>query len=271
MIGMAKRRILLTGATGGIGRAVAARLAGQVEQLILTGRDEEGLRDLEAGLGADTRVVRCNLRDSRSIQTLAEATEHHGAAVDTLIHCAGAGSFGQFEHIDEETIDRIIDLNLIAPIKLTRALLPAMLARPQPTLVFVGSALGHLGYPGQAVYCASKAGLHRFAEALRREYLDHNLDVLHIAPRATATAFNSSAQKAVNREFKVAEDQPEFVADKIIDAIQHARTDSVIGFPEKLVARLNQLAPRLLDRALRGHASAMRRHVSDPSSNGKRP
>lgn len=271
MIEMAKRRVLLTGATGGIGRAVAARLAGRVEQLFLTGRDQAGLQGLVAELGVDARILDCDLRDSRSIRRLAEATACAGAAIDTLIHCAGAGSFGRFEHADEETIDRVIDLNLTAPVKLTRALLPSMLARPQPTLVFVGSALGHLGYPGQAVYCASKAGLHRFAEALRREYADVNLDVLYIAPRATATAFNSPAQQALNREFKVAEDRPGFVADKIIDVIERGRTDSVVGFPEKLLARLNQLAPRLLDRALRGHANAMRRHVSEPSSNGQRP
>lgn len=271
MIEMAQRSVLLTGATGGIGRALAERLAGRVERLVLTSRDEGGLRSLATDLGAGVRILRCDLRAPASIRSLADAMAHQDIGVNTLIHCAGAGSFGPFEHADDETIERVIDLNLTAPIRLTRAMLPAMLAQQQPTLVFVGSALGGLGYPGQAVYCASKAGLHRFAEALRREYSERNLEVVHIAPRATATDFNSPAQKAVNRELKVAEDSPEFVAAKITDAIQRGRKDSVIGFPEKLITRLNQLVPGFLDRALRGHASAMRRHVLQPPSNGQTP
>ncbi|MDT8408723.1 MAG: SDR family oxidoreductase [Wenzhouxiangellaceae bacterium] len=270
MIEMNKRSVLLTGATGGIGRALAERLAGQVDRLILTGRDPEELRIMGASLGAGVQSIHCDLQSPDSIRSLAETITREDACVDTLIHCAGAGSFGEFEHTDDDTIERVIDLNLIAPIKLTRALLPAMLARQQPRLVFVGSALGRLGYPGQAVYCASKAGLHRFAEALRREYFDCELGVLHIAPRATATAFNSLAQQAVNRELKVAEDPPGLVAEKIINAIQRDRNDTVIGFPEKLIARLNQLVPGFFDLALRSHTRAMRRHVSQLSSTGQR-
>lgn len=254
--------VLLTGATGGIGGALARQLDGRVRRLHLAGRSPDRLEAAAAALDGPTLTHGCDLGRHDDIDRLGQALQRTAGGLDTLIHCAGVNAFERFEDMDSERIEQLLEVNLAAPIRLTQRLLPQLLEQDRPTVVFVGSALGRLGYPGQAVYCASKAGLHRFAEALRREYADRGLRVVHVAPRATATAFNSAEHQAVNRELKVAEDTPDQVARHIVRAIQQQRIDSVIGFPEKLFARINQLVPRVVDRALRSHARAVARHLA---------
>ena len=178
--------------------------------------------------------------------------------MDMLIHCAGHSDFGPFDQLDDSRIEALIGTNLLGPIRMTQRLLPLLLSSPHPRLVLIGSALGWLGYPGHAVYSASKSGLRRFGEALRREYASQGLRVIHVSPRATRTAFNGDVQQRLNEKLGVHTDSPDRVAGCVLRAIERDRAETVIGFPESLVCRLNQLAPRLLDRTLAAHADLMR-------------
>lgn len=257
MTALATRRIALFGAGGGIGSALARRLDAAGAQLLLLGRSRSALEALAESLGPETRTLALDLTDPAALGELPRRVQQRFGAIDTLIHCAGSNSFGPLETLAPETVQSILATNLSGPILATRALLPMLLEHDRPQLVLIGSALGWLGYPGQAVYCASKAGLARFGEAVRREYRATGLAVIHVAPRATRTPFNDPAQQAMNRRLKVAEDEPGKVAASITRAMQKGRSDSVLGFPERFAARLNQWFPALFDRLFAAHAEVM--------------
>ncbi len=252
---MTRYRAVLTGASGGIGRAIAAALAPLCEELLLVGRDARRLAEAAALAGPAARVLAADLstpegRDSVWLP-----------GMDLLVNNAGAGDFGWLEGQDDATLARIVDTNVLAPMQLTRRLLPELARRPEAWIVNVGSIRGYLGYPGQAAYCASKFALRGFSEALRRELADGPVRVLYLAPRATRTAMNSPGVSALNAELGVAMDEPGVVARGLLALLRRPARERLLGMPERLFARLNQVAPGLVDRALRRQLSAIRQHA----------
>jgi short-subunit dehydrogenase len=169
------------------------------------------------------------------------------------------------EHPDD--IDRAFEVNALAPLHLCRALLPHLVSQPRAHIVNLGSVFGTIAYPGHAVYSATKFALRGFSEALRRELSDTNVRVHYLAPRSTRTKFNSSAVEALNERFGIAMDPPERVAASLLDMLERDRAEAVIGWPEKLFARLNALVPRLVDRALAKQVPAIRQYAAGRDSN----
>jgi short-subunit dehydrogenase len=256
---MKRYRAILTGASGGIGQAIAAALAPQCEALLLVGRDAARLDQARRAAGTVARTLVADL-----------ATPAGRAAValsqpNLLINNAGAGDFAWLEAQDDATLERIVQANVLAPMQLTRQLLPALRRAPAAWIVNVGSIMGYLGYPGQAAYCASKFALRGFSEALRRELADTRVRVLHLAPRATRTAMNGAGVNALNAELRVAMDEPALVARELVRLLERPAGERLLGMPEALFARLNQLVPGLVDRALRGQLSIIRRHAAKGS------
>jgi short-subunit dehydrogenase len=169
---------LVTGASSGIGREVAQRLAAGGARVLAHGRDEAALRQLDA-----TPLV-ADLAEPGAGRRLAEAA----GPVDILVANAGVGWAGPFAEMPPAAIDELIAVNLTAPIELTRALLPTFGDRPG-YLVFVTSIAGRMGVAGEAVYAATKAGLDSFAESLRFETYGGNLRVGVLVPGVVETAF----------------------------------------------------------------------------------
>jgi short-subunit dehydrogenase len=128
--------------------------------------------------------------------------------------------------------------------------------------------MGYLGYPGHAAYCASKFALRGFSEALRRELADGPVRVLHLAPRATRTTMNGAGVCALNAELGVAMDEPATVARELVALVERPARERLLGMPERLFARLNQILPGLVDRALRRQLSIIRRHAPALSKKG---
>ncbi|MFT7651346.1 MAG: short-subunit dehydrogenase [Candidatus Azotimanducaceae bacterium] len=240
---------LLTGATGGIGRAVASALAHQGAKLVLTARTEKDLDDLAESLPAGSvRLVQAaDMTKSEDRLSLTAAAEI--ANVDTLINLAGANGLQSFERQNESTQAHLLELNLMAPMCLTHQMLPVLKMTKNPTILNVGSTFGSIGFPGYATYCASKFGLRGFSEALRRE-LAGRVRVLYIAPRTTKTTMNKGHVNALNQALGNTEDEPSYVANQIVSAIVKGRTNVILGWPEKLFARINQLMPSVVDRAI---------------------
>jgi short-subunit dehydrogenase len=206
----AQARIVLTGASGGIGRAVAAELAQAGAALLLVGRSAATLQAQARTLGAHAAWHECDLADSAALPALATAAAQWRANV--LVHGAGVPAFGRLESIDAAQIERVLTMNLLTPILLTRALLPHLRRQTEAQVICIGSALGRLGLPGFSVYGASKFGLRGFAEALRRELAGSSVRVQYFGPRSTRTAFNDAAVEAYNRATGTAMDAPETVA-----------------------------------------------------------
>ena len=256
--------ILLTGASGGIGQAIAQRLAAQGARLILVGRSTQQLNALARSLNVFANagfVLQADLTSHSGRETIRTALLALQEPLDALINCAGVNLFGMLEDNDPEAIEQMIATNVTAPILLTRLALP-FLNKKTGRIINIGSSFGGLGYPGFSAYCASKFALRGFSEALRRELSDGNIQVAHLAPRATNTKLNSAAVCAMNRELGTAMDEPELVAAQL-ELMLSATTmrDRNIGWPERLFLRINSIFPRIIDNALRAQLPTIRRHA----------
>lgn len=261
------QRVLLTGASGGIGRALVTELAEAGAQLLISGRNAETLEALRRHFPARVSALPADLTLAEDRRRLVAAARE--ADCNMLINAAGMNRAELFEDSDDAAIARLVTTNLTATLQLTRALLPQLRTAEHGRLVNLGSAFGQIGYPGQAAYCATKFALHGFSQALRREVADTSLRVLYIAPRATRTAMNAPAVEAMNRELGNTMDSPERVARQVRRAIEHGRKETRLGGPERLFARLNALLPGLVDLALRQQLATIRRFVG--ASKGDTP
>jgi len=244
-------RIVLTGAGGGIGRAAASLLAAAGAHLLLVGRQRDALATQAHALGARTDWHCADLTDPAALQGLARAAANWQANV--VVHGAGLPAFGRLEALDPHTLQQALATNLMAPMLLTQALLPALRRQLQAQVVFIGSALGRIGLPGFSAYSATKFGLRGFAEALRRELADSPVRVQYLGPRSTRTGFNDAAVDAYHQATRTAVDAPERVALALRRLIESEAAESFIGYPEKLAVRLNGLAPTWLDGAFHRH------------------
>lgn len=267
----AQARVLLTGASGGIGQAAAFALAQAGASLMLTGRSPARLstqaRALQQRLPA--APVDWHEVDLQRMDSMASLTKQ---AVDwncnVLIHCAGVGEFGRFDTSSTDRMSRVLHTNLLAPMVLTQALLPHLRSQPRAQVICVGSVLGAMGLPGFSVYCASKFGLRGFAQALRRELADTGVRVQYLGPRSTRTAFNSADVTEYNRATGTTMDTPEVVAQALLQMLQAGTAERFLGFPENLGVRLNGLMPTVLDGAFNKHRASLpaRMKTSTPTS-----
>lgn len=229
-------RVLLTGASGGIGRAM-------VKELTLAGAAVMGVGRGEGPPGA--AWTRADLNTPEGIGAVQRAAAEWQPNV--LVHAAGLPGFGRLGALAPEQIAAVLQTNLLAPMLLTQALLPQLRGLAQAQIVFVGSALGRIGLPGFSVYGASKAGLHGFAEALRRELSGGPVKVQILGPRSTRTGFNGDAVEAYNRATGTAMDAPETVAAALVRLIESEAAERFVGFPERLAVRLNGVLGAGLD------------------------
>lgn len=241
--------VLLTGASGGIGEALAQELAAQGAHLLLHGRRASALERLRKELPHPERHQTV-IADLGSPQERAKLLQHPALdeGLDVLINNAGCNQFAWLEDQSSEQVERQLLLNVEAPIQLTRMLLPRL--RKPAVIMNVGSSFGAIGYAGYSVYCASKFALRGFSEALGRELEGTGIQVLHFAPRATRTRLNSEAAYEMNAELGTHTDSPQDVAEEAVIALYNETRRSWLGWPEKLFVRLNGLLPGLVDRAL---------------------
>lgn len=258
------QRILLTGASGGIGQALARELATRGARLGLVGRDSGPLIRLAAelnGSAGEALVIPADLTASSGRES-ARSDMHQGfGGIDVLINNAGVTDFTNFVDQDPEAIGRIFELNALAPMQLTRAILPELLERGRGRIVNLGSVFGSIAFPCFASYSASKFALRGFSEALRRELDGTGVGVTYVAPRAVKTPLNSPAVYRMAAAVKMTMDDPETVARQVVRAVEADQKDVYLGFPESLFVRVNALLPRLVDGALRKQNRVMQRFV----------
>jgi short-subunit dehydrogenase len=252
--------IILTGAAGGIGSETARQLAGRGARLVLLGRNAEALAELSREInsaGGESKVIAVDLLDAAERNTAIDQAVTELGSVDVLLNNAGLQSFRPFAVEDPEALERIVRLNMLAPMSLTRRVLPAMLRQGRGHIVNVGSTFGSIGFSCFTAYSASKFGLRGFSEALRRELADTGVKVTYVAPRAVKTKLNTDAVYRMADEVKMNMDEPEWVAGRIVASIEKERKDVYLGFPESLFVRINALLPRLVDGALHKQNSKM--------------
>ncbi|MFC5527077.1 SDR family oxidoreductase [Rhodanobacter ginsengisoli] len=256
------KRILLTGAAGGIGRELARELAQRGARLCLVGRTDASmasLRHLIDRNSMDAVVAQADLTDAHARERVLQLMQSTCNGLDVLINLAGLMDFQLFGASDPAMIPRMLQINLLVPMQLTREVLPGMLAQGSGRIVNIGSMFGSIGYPGFATYSASKFALRGFSQALRRELSDTGIGVTYVSPRAVRTPFNPHAVHAMAAEGMMHMDEPVWVATRIVRAIEQERNEAYLGFPESFFARLNGLWPGVVDRSLRKVVPAVAR------------
>ncbi|WP_430458521.1 SDR family oxidoreductase [Rheinheimera sp.] len=255
------KTVLLTGASGGIGQAIALQLAAAGARLVLVARNTARLATLQAELvakhPADHQIFSADLTNAQERQDLL-AFVRDLQGIDLLINNAGISQFGLVAQQDYATQ---LSTNLLMPMLLTQTLLPELQRKSAAMIVNVGSAFGSIGYPGFTGYSASKFGLRGFTEALKRELSDSAVQVLYFAPRATDTAINSDAVVAMNRELGNQSDSPALVAAALVQQIQQNQARRFIGWPEQLFVRVNAVLPGIVDKALAAKLAVIRRYA----------
>ncbi len=233
------KSVLITGASGGLGGWVADQLTAEGARVTALGRTRpKGVaeflaRDLSTPAGIEAAAS--DVRDQRW---------------DLLVNLAGVQHFGPVEAEAPDDLMAGYLVNLVAPVRLTQAVLPGMRARGSGQIVNIGSIFGSINFAHFATYSSAKAGLRGFSQALRRELAGTGVDVTYVAPRAVRTAMVSDRVLEFARLTQMRIDPPEATARRIVSAIRARRRDVYLGFPESVFVRLNALLPGLVDRAL---------------------
>ncbi|MGL5336561.1 MAG: SDR family oxidoreductase [Enterovibrio sp.] len=255
------KRVLLTGASGGIGEALAKELAQRGAHLILHGRRLDALetQKLQLANPHHHEIIVADLSCENGRQALLQ----HPALnekIDILINNAGVNQFAWLEDQALAQIEQQLRLNVEAPIMLTKGLL-SKLNRPA-AIMNIGSSFGAIGYPGYSVYCATKFALRGFSEALGRELCGTGISVLYFAPRACKTALNPPNVYALNEKLGVKADTAEFVAKQAMGALDKELRRTWLGWPEKFLVRLNALLPGVVDKVLAAQLATIKAFAS---------
>ena len=233
------QNILVTGGSGGLGALICADLKRQSATVTVLDRvAPEG----------DYAHIPGDLSSAEGLEAAAQAIS--GQSWDRLINLAGIQHFGPVETQAPGHLIATYMINLVAPVRLTQAVLPGMKARGWGHIVNIGSIFGSINFAHFATYSSSKAGLRGFSQALRRELSGTGIEVTYVAPRAVRTALNSEKVMAFAKLTHMNMDEPEAIASRILATIQARRPEAYFGFPESLFVKVNALAPGLVDKAL---------------------
>lgn len=182
MFDLSGKKALVTGATGGLGGAIAQALHARGASVALSGTRREALEALASQLGDRVAVIPANLADIAEVEMLVPAAEEALGGLDILVNNAGITKDNLFLRMKDEEWDTVIAVNLTAPFRLSRAALKGMMRRRYGRIIGIGSVVGTTGNPGQGNYAASKAGLVGMTKSLAAEVASRNITVNAVAP-----------------------------------------------------------------------------------------
>jgi short-subunit dehydrogenase len=250
---LAEARILITGASQGIGKALAIEAARCEMRVLAAARSAPLLRELadqvrSLGLKLETVVADVtNIEDRRRM--VESAVEYYGG-LDILVNNAGIGATGHFAEVSPERLRKIMEVNFFGLTETTRAFLPLLKRGQKPAIVNISSIAGKRGIPARSEYSASKFAVQGFSEALRCEVAKDGIDVLVVCPGLTQTNFsqNMIEQKARMQMDHMRGMTSEEAAAAILKAIRRGRNESWLTFQGKLMVLVSRFFPRLADR-----------------------
>lgn len=243
-------RVLVTGASSGIGRALVVELIARGAKVVALARREDRLRELEANVD-DSSGLRWIAGDVTRLGDRAAALElarRDFGGLDALVNNAGIGALGRFDQSDEARLRQVMEVNFFAPAEFIREALPLLSAGNQPIIVNIGSVLGHRAVPEKSEYCASKFALHGLSDALRSELAGRRIDVLLISPSTTASEFfDRAAGEASRPQGRFGSMPAAVVARKIVAAMRSGKREIILSASGKLLVWLDRLCPPLAD------------------------
>lgn len=251
------RRALVTGASSGIGEAVARLLAAEGYRVALLARRRDRLDQLAAELPANDAgphlVLPCDLTDFHAIEgAAARLGEEFGGGLDLLVNNAGIGYRAKVEELEPEELRRVFDTNVFALLLTCKAALPLLKHGDAPVVVNVSSVVGRRGIPGQAGYSASKAAVCSIGEALRVEWAEHDIAVATLNPALTATGFfqaQANPEQLPDPDMGAAAPAAD-VAREVLSLDRDPRPERSLRWKWRVLGILSILTPRWADRTL---------------------
>jgi len=245
-------RAIVTGASSGIGRAVALELARQGAGVVVVARREDRLHELAGritALGRPVELVVGDITDPATRQQSLDAAQSKLGGLDILVNNAGVGALGPFEGAGVERLRRVMEVNFFSLAEMTRLALPRLKQGVKPIVVNVGSIVGHRGVPNRSEYSASKFAVQGFSEAIRAEFSRLGIDVLVVSPGPTGTEFfDNEIERTMDAKWpKPTPADADDVARQIVRAIRKGRHEIIPYRLGRLFDRLNRLSPRLVD------------------------
>ena len=257
---MAKRaikgkRVLITGASSGIGLELAIQLADNGAKVVLCARRLERLNELAATIrtaGGTAIVCDGDVTDEAFRTRLIENCHNELGGLDILVNNAGIGAMGRFDEATPQRLRQIFEVNFFAVAELTRTALPLLKAGDDPLVVNISSVLGHRGAPLKSEYSASKFALHGFSDALRAELVADGVGVLLVSPSTTDSEFfDASIEDETNKDWKKnGAMPPQVVAAKTVKAIRKRRDEIILTFGGRILVWLDRLIPGLANRMM---------------------
>jgi short-subunit dehydrogenase len=247
-------RSLVTGASGGIGRAIAVELARQGSRVVLLARREEALTALAEEIrngGGTVEWVAGDVTDPRVRQAAFDRAVEKFGGLDVLVNNAGVGATGRFDMAEPERLRKIFEINFFAAAEMTREALPLLRQGHRPIVVNIASILGHRAGSQMSEYSASKFALRGLSQALRTELYPLGIDVLVVSPGTTTTEFFNHvvAGNGTTRFPRWGAVSSEKVARATVRAIRLGRHEIIPNFAAWCLAIVNRLCPRLIDEA----------------------
>ena len=247
-------RAIVTGASSGIGRAVALELARNGAGVVVVARREDRLRQLAEHIAAlklqtPVEIVVGDITAPAIRQRAIDAAESKLGGLDILVNNAGVGALGPLEDASIERVRRVMEINFFSLVEMTRLALPRLKQGVAPIVVNVGSIVGHRGVPNRSEYSASKFAVQGFSEAIRAEFTRLKIDVLVVSPGPTGTEFfDSELERTTDAKWpKHTPADVDEVARQIVRAIRQGRHEIIPYFWGRVLCLLNRLSPRLVD------------------------
>jgi len=261
-------RCLVTGASSGLGQAIAEHLVRRGASVLLTGRSlirlETTVQTLvQAGARPDdVLAVDADLTEEEGRHKVVHVASRHFGALDLVVNAAGVGANGHFDTHDSEVLRRVFEINVFALIEMTRAVLPLLRRGDYPSLVNLGSIVARRGLPGRSEYSASKFAVAGFTESIRAEWSKFGIHVLLLNPGFTATRFESNllidTSRYPTQHKRVM--KPDQVARRTLEAILQGKHELTLTTEGRLLVLVNHLFPWVVDQ---GFARFTRRVFND--------
>ena len=246
-----QKLVLVTGAGSGIGRALCIEAAQRGMAVAVCGRRQDALEATGALLekAAPHLIIPADITRPEDRRLIVDRIGNERGSLDILVNNAGLVEGGPLETFDDDALKRTFQTNIMAPMALTRDLMPLLIAARPSRVVNVGSIFGDIGYPEFTCYSATKFALRGFSIALRREWKQKGISVTYAAPRATQTdAAVAFADLIAKTKMKL--DPPEQVARQIWRAIASGHDSIYAPAPERIYVLIQRLFPSIIDRSL---------------------
>lgn len=250
-------RALVTGASAGIGRAMAMQLAATGVDVVLVARDDDRLDELAKelranGAGPEVEILAADLSDPAGLAVVEKRVAAGEAPIDLLVNNAGLGYEGPFHSQDPIEVSETINVNVVALVRLTHAALGSMTVRGRGQVILVSSMASLQGMPMTAVYAATKAFITSFGEGLYEEHKGTGVTVTTVLPGLTHTEFHERGRWNLDKWPSVGWQNADAVASAALNAAAKSRPEVVTSWHNRILAVITSKAPRHFRRAVIG-------------------